>query len=134
MAKTYSTKSKEIIMKYIQENRDRRFRAQDVHRHIVEQGNTTNLTTVYRNLDKLTEQHILMKTRTPENDSFVYQYLEPQSTCNHHLHMQCSSCGKVIHLECGFMSEIQQHLQAHHGFQLECTTSILTGICDNCRG
>lgn len=134
MAKIYSTKSKETIMRYIQENKERRFRAQDVHRHIQEHGGSTNLTTIYRNLERLTEQHVLMKTRAAGDDSFSYQYLEPKGSCDHHLHMQCSCCGKVIHLECGFMSEIQQHLQAHHGFELECTTSVLSGICDRCRG
>lgn len=134
MAKTYNTKSKELIMKYIQANRAKRFRAQDLHHHMTEAGSTVNLTTVYRNLDKLTEQNLLMKVRTTDDDSFVYQYMEPESSCSRHLHMQCSSCGKVMHLECGFMSEIQQHLQAHHGFLLECTGSVLTGLCEDCRG
>ena len=83
-------------------------------------------------LDKLEENKLLMKYKTAENDCATYQYVEPHGNCHEHLHMQCRKCGKIMHLECGLMQEIYEHLLTHHGFRLECPGSVLVGVCGDC--
>ena len=39
----------------------------------------------------------------------------------------------MIHLECGFMKDILAHLEEHHGFALECSSSVLYGMCRECK-
>ena len=63
----------------------------------------------------------------------VYQYVELGQHCEEHLHLKCVKCGCIIHLDCGFMDEIAEHIQKDHGFQLQCKNSILYGICKDCR-
>ena len=99
MGKAYHTKTKDLIIEYIEQNRDRRFRAAEIYSYLLEQGQQVNLTTIYRNLDKLEENKLLMKYKTAENDCATYQYVEPHGNCHEHLHMQCRKCGKIIHLE-----------------------------------
>lgn len=132
MAKAYHTKTKDLILEYIQVNKDRRFKAAEIYYYLKGMGKEVNLTTIYRNLDKLEENRILMKYKTAENDSATYQYVEPYGNCHEHLHMQCRCCGKIIHLDCHLMKEITEHLQEHHGFRLECPASVLVGVCGEC--
>ena len=132
MQKNYRTKCKDGIMEYLEKNKEQSFCAYDIHSYLQNQDMQVNITTIYRNLDKLTDQGILMKYKTSEDESFRYQYVKPHGNCQEHLHMQCRGCGKVLHLECSFMKELSGHLKAHHRFSLECTGSVLIGLCEKC--
>jgi Fur family ferric uptake transcriptional regulator len=128
----YNTRSKEALMAYIEGHKEHSFNAYDVNDYMREKGINVNITTIYRNLDKLTENGTIMKYKTAEDEFCRYQIVKPDSACEHHIHMQCRKCGKVLHLECGFMEEITRHLYEHHGFVLECHGSVLMGLCNEC--
>ena len=133
MGKVYHTKTKDLILEYIQANKDRRFRAAEIFYYLKGMGKEVNLTTIYRNLDKLEENRILMKYKTAGDDSATYQYVEPHGNCHEHLHLQCRQCGKIIHLDCQLMKEIEDYLSVHHEFMLECSSSVLVGLCGDCK-
>lgn len=133
MGKTYHTKTKDLILEYIQANKVRRFSAGEIYYYLKGMGKDVNLTTIYRNLDRLEEENLLMKYKTAKNDSATYQYVEPYGTCHEHLHLQCRNCGKIIHLEGPLMEEIQKYLHQNHSFQLECPGSVLVGLCGECK-
>jgi Fur family ferric uptake transcriptional regulator len=130
----YNTKSKEAIMSYINGHKEHSFSAYDVNDYMQKNGINVNITTIYRNLDKLTEEGAIMKYKTAEDEFCRYQIVKPDATCESHIHMQCRKCGKVLHLECQFMEEITHHLYEHHGFTLECHGSVLMGLCSECSG
>ena len=71
--------------------------------------------------------------RPEHGDVALYQFAEPARNCDSHLHLQCVKCGKVIHLDCHFMDEINEHIEEHHGFSIICKGSILYGTCEKCR-
>lgn len=133
MGKTYHTKTKDLILEYIQVNKGRRFCAGEIYYYLKGMGKEVNLTTIYRNLDRFEEDQILMKYKTAKNDSATYQYVEPHGKCHEHLHLQCKNCGKIIHLEGPLMETIQEHLNQKHSFQLECPGSVLVGLCGECK-
>ena len=133
MGKTYHTKTKELIIEYIKANKERRFRAGEIYYYLKGMGKEVNLTTIYRNLDRMEEENILMKYKTAENDSATYQYVEPHGNCHEHLHLQCKNCGKIIHLEGELMEQIKEFLHTDHGFVLDCPGSSLVGLCGDCK-
>ncbi len=134
MAK-YSTVSHTMIMKYLMDNREKVVTVNDIDNYLKEQGVTVNITTIYRFLNKLSDGGEVMKYVASKGEMSTFQYVnEEEHQCREHLHLNCTKCGKVIHLECGFMKEISQHIGAHHGFVLQCETSVLYGICKACRG
>lgn len=132
MQKTYRTKCKDSIMEYLEKNQETGFSAYDVHEYLRSQDIQVNLTTIYRNLDKLMESGILMKHKTAEDECCKYQYTRPHGNCQEHIHMKCRKCGKILHLECSFMKEISIHLKEEHKFTLDCAGSILVGLCEQC--
>ncbi|MCI8967338.1 MAG: transcriptional repressor [Lachnospiraceae bacterium] len=131
--KKYHTKSRDAIMTYLDMHREHSFSAYDVNAYMRENGIQVNLTTIYRNLDKLTESGVIMKYKTAGDECCRYQCARPHAQCHEHIHMQCRACGKILHLECGFMEEIVRHLYEHHRFALECAGSVLMGVCAECR-
>ncbi|MCQ2521086.1 MAG: transcriptional repressor [Lachnospiraceae bacterium] len=132
MDRKYKTRSKQSIETYLKMQTGRSFTARDLYNYLEEKQETMNLTTVYRNLDKLADEGILMKYKNPEEGSARYQY-GGESSCKDHIHMQCNKCGKIYHMECHFMKEIAEHLEEHHGFKLDCSGSMLNGLCDKCQ-
>ena len=133
MAKQYTTKSKTQILEYVKNRHDKRFTAQEVHDHLSAEDLKINLATVYRNLDRLADEGLLLRYKSMDMSSTAYQYVEQDQDCHNHLHLQCKDCGRIIHLECDFMHEIEEHLQAHHGFSIACKESVIVGLCADCQ-
>ncbi len=132
MQKGYRTKSREDIIGYIERNKERRFSASDVYQYLKERESTINLTTVYRNLEKLTENKVLMRLGYGRDGSELYQYLIPESGCHEHLHIQCNVCGKVFHAEEDFMESVNAYFMKN-GYDLISGESVLIGICEECK-
>lgn len=128
----YQTKSRQMILNYLIMNKDRAVHVSDIISYMEKEKCTVNKTTVYRYLDKLAAEKMLMKYVADKGEKAGYQYVEQNSKCQEHLHLQCMSCGRVIHLDCDFMGEISNHILSEHGFKLCCKDSILYGLCDAC--
>lgn len=133
MAREYRTKYRDWIKNYFETHPDVRIRARDVYDGMKAEGLPVNLATVYRNLDHLENENILRGHKTAGEDEKFYQYMRPRMDCQSHLHLLCSRCGRIIHLNCGFMNEISEHLMKEHGFELDCGQSMLVGLCSDCR-
>lgn len=131
--KGYRTKAKDEIMSYILSNKHRRVSASEIYEHIKNSGKHTNLTTVYRNLDKLTEAGVILKIKNSSDDYSVYQLLDPDGGCDEHLHIQCRGCGHVYHLEGEAMDKINACLLEECGYSIICSDSFLLGYCSSCR-
>lgn len=131
--KKYQTKTNQKIIEYIKTNAEHSFSASDVYSYVLDNGVKANLATIYRNLDKLTEDKTLLKTKSQSSDSFLYQYAGEHGECQSHLHMQCSKCGKIFHLQSDFMGTISEYLSNTYGFKLDCKGSSLSGLCMECR-
>lgn len=130
--KQYRTKWKDCIAEYMKKNAENSFTAADIYSDMTKREEMINLATIYRNLEKLTENGTLMKYKMAGEESCRYQYVTPHGHCTDHIHMQCRECGKIFHLECEFMKEITGHLMEHHGFSLEGKGSMLSGLCKEC--
>lgn len=130
--KEYKTKSRKLILQYLIEEKEHTVSISDVLDFLKEQEELVNVSTIYRYLDKLVSEGKVMKYQNEEGKRAVFQYIEEENACHQHLHMQCVKCGRVIHLNCGFMEEIKGHMMEHHRFRLQCHNSILYGICSEC--
>lgn len=129
----YRTKYRDWMQKYFAAHADEKVRARDVYEKMTAEGLSINLATVYRNLDRFEKENVLKGHKTAGEDEKFYQYMRPKMDCESHLHLLCSRCGKIIHLNCGFMNEISQHLMEEHGFAIDCGQSMLVGLCRECR-
>lgn len=129
----YKTNNRVRIMDYLQKCSDKAVSVPEITDHLAHAGNPVNKTTVYRYLDRLEEEGLVIRYTAEDGRHAAYQYVGESNTCDEHLHLKCLSCGQVSHLECGFMDEIAEHMQKDHGFQIECRNSVIYGYCARCR-
>lgn len=128
----YNTRSRRAILEYIKENDDKSFTVNEIAHYLSKSDININVTTIYRYLDKLTNDGTVIKHTVYSGKISAYQYAKG-SGCRNHLHIQCEKCGKTAHIDCEFMSSIKGHILSHHSFSLDCNKSRLYGLCDICR-
>ena len=111
MSKSYSTVSHTKIMKYLADNKDKLVTVNDIDNFLKGEGIEVNSSTIYRFLNKLSDGGELMKYVAKKGEMSSFQYIgDEKHNCKEHLHLHCIKCGKIIHLECGFMQEIKGHI------------------------
>lgn len=124
----YDTKQRKTIMAYLMQNSDKHLTAEMIAGAL---SDCVGQTTVYRNLDWLVKEHVVIKVDMPNGKGAYYQYLnEPssQKSC----HLLCSGCGEVVNLSCSFISELSSHVDQEHRFKLDNTKTVLRGLCEHC--
>ncbi len=131
--KTYRTTARTKITDFLKDNSGRSVTASDIQTGLKAQNLDINISTVYRYLHRLSSDGLINSYSSDKGDTTLYQYAGADATCNEHLHLQCTNCQRVIHLDCDFMHEINEHIMDHHGFSIECRGSILYGLCNRCR-
>jgi Fur family ferric uptake transcriptional regulator len=131
---SYATKKRSMILEYLKEHSEKDVSVKEIEEGLNQKSeNSINMTTIYRYLDKLAGEGTVLKHTSENGKQSTFQYVEPEAECVNHLHMKCSSCGRIYHINCAFMDEIRQHIYSHHKFMIECKSSMLYGICENCR-
>ena len=123
---SYKTRQKDIILIAIKKQKQV-FTVKEIHQQLKDQ---VGLTTIYRLIDKLVEDGRLRKNVGTNNDAY-YQYLED---CKHdnHFYLKCSSCGKIIHVDCDCINNLYSHIFKNHKFKLNKKNIIIDGICERC--
>lgn len=126
--RTYNTKQREAILQYILSLGNVHVTAAQIAKHF------TNLpvgrTTIYRHLDRLTEEGTLR--RYTGDSGACYQYIGSGDCCGTHFHLKCESCGKLEHLECETLSQIEKHVLCEHAFMVNAQKTVLYGKCGDC--
>ena len=136
MARTreYSTEKRKLILDFLKKHSDEDVSVKDIENYLCNENDiNVNLTTIYRYLEKLERSGSVLKHSDEKNKKTTFQYVVPDGSCHEHLHMKCSVCGKIYHMDCEFMEEFKKHIEQHHGFKLECKNSMLYGLCSNCK-
>lgn len=129
----YNTKSRRYILEFLQNNSNITVSVADILEYLNQKGISVNLTTVYRFLNKLSLEKKVIKISDDGGQRAVYQFVGHKNSCDEHIHIKCTECGKLEHIECDFMEHIRKHLYEDHGFTIKCDGSILYGVCSACK-
>jgi Fur family ferric uptake transcriptional regulator len=102
--------------------------AQEVYEMVNEKHPEIGFATVYRFLRKLTEQNFVTEVRM---GGLPARYeLTPKE---HHDHLTCVDCGKIVEFENDQIESLQDEIAAKHGFKLTDHVLELYGVCSHCR-
>ncbi len=96
------------------------------------QGLQVGQTTVYRALDRLTQDGLVIKIPSVNGSKAQYRYLGEESHSEPGK-LVCLNCGHVLPLKCDMLDSFAAHIRAAHGFSLAGQYLILYGYCDECR-
>jgi Fe2+ or Zn2+ uptake regulation protein len=84
-------------------------------------------TTVYRTLNFLTEQGLVLDTHIG-GGQLVYEI----AGHNHH-HLICRSCKRTFQIEQNLLDELDQRIEESTGFEIESVHLTFFGLCADCR-
>lgn len=127
--KTYHTQQRKNLIDFLQSNSDKAFTVEEIIENTEDEK--LSQSTVYRLMTKLVEEGLVHRTVKGNSRSFVYQYISNEK-CEGHLHMKCTGCGKVYHLDTGVSSVIRNDISDSTGFEVDSHTVIL-GKCNSCK-
>ena len=129
----YKTKQKEQILQYLTSHEGQHVTAQELSRHLEEEGTPVGTATIYRCLDQLVSEGVLRKYTFDSRTCACYEYLPHSHECKRHFHLKCLQCGKLYHVTCEHLSGLEDHILEHHGFQIDQSKTVLYGLCKACR-
>jgi len=130
--KSYHTRQRTLILSCLRENGDRPMTAEMVVAALRGRGEPVGQTTVYRNLDKLVREGVVLRLMAPEGASACYRYLGQPDARTNRCHLLCTGCGQMVHLTCNQIGRLTAHMQQEHGFSLDSFSTILYGRCESC--
>ena len=116
----YKTKQKDILLEYLKKLSGRHVTACDVCDYFKEIGAPIGKSTIYRQLESLVDEGVINKYIIEPNSPACFEYV---GNDHHHdagevcYHCKCQKCGKLIHLNCDELEEIQEHLFKDHRFK-----------------
>jgi Fur family ferric uptake transcriptional regulator len=102
---------------------------EDLYRLVHEKDATVGQTTVYRTLRLLTDAGLAREVRFGDGRAHYEHNYKHQ----HHDHMICKECGKIIEFYSPELEAIQDAMAAKHRFELTSHLLRMIGICADCR-
>lgn len=131
--KEYKTEQRTILLNYLKENSDREFSIDGLAGELEKiSSGRIGKSTVYRQVRELCRSGLLRRFRK-EGKTVVYQYMAHGDDCCNHFHLKCTSCGRLIHLECTDAENLAKHIKEKHDFTLDLSKTVLYGLCRECR-
>ena len=133
MKHAYNTKQRENILRVLRETNGSHITADGLAALLQEQGTPVWNATIYRYLEALVEQGMVRKY-VMEGASACYQYIDAASACAQHHHFKCTGCGRLFHIDCAVLQEMEAHLLREHHLKIDPTRTVLYGQCPECAG
>jgi len=122
------TRQRQLIWEALTTEPERHLSAEDVVDRVRAQLAQVNPSTIYRTLDLLVDEGLLLRTDLGGDRS----YYEPAREHAHH-HLVCERCGSVQHLHDEELGDLRARVEAGTGFALGRAEITLHGLCASCR-
>lgn len=130
----YKTEQKRILKKILEENSDRAYTVEELMEKLAENGseNIPGKSTVYRLITRLTEEGTVKRFLRSGSKQLVYQIVNGEH-CDSHLHLRCTGCGKLIHLDERVSDELLDKVRSISEFSVSEEDTVLLGKCKTCK-
>lgn len=128
----YNTKQRDLILACLKEHQSQHVTADNIMDYLKEQGTSVGQATVYRNLDKLIKEGVVLRYAGAEGQGACFQYVDCTESCSAHYHLVCVACGQMTHLQCEYLDEMTAHLLEHHQFNIDKYKTVIYGLCNTC--
>ncbi|MCM1054673.1 MAG: transcriptional repressor [Bacteroides sp.] len=132
--KSYKTRQRSRVLECLVRNSDRHMTAEEIFEELKTTNTEIGKSTVYRTLEKLIEEGKARKYFSDEGKSACYQYIDENGSCASHFHLKCTRCGRLIHLKCDYLTDVEKHVYERHRFTVDNTKTVLYGVCEDCGG
>ena len=144
MAGRYKTSGRERLISFLSSHPDTPYTVDELASHLhpdspAQRGKGRGKSSLYRQLAGLVADGTVRCDREERGGSdrraaaSVYRYVAGND-CSGHIHLQCSACGRLVHLDCHLADDLLSHIRADHRFSIDPARSVLYGTCEECGG
>lgn len=117
----------EILNLMVEQNKP--LTAADIFSKLKKSNPKLRLSTVYRNLNKFVENNLVSKIEIKkDNKESYFELLQG----NHHHHLICLNCGKIVPLECP-LEDYEEQVSQDTEYKIVEHRLKLYGLCPNCK-
>ena len=131
----YITQQKKTLLDYLARHSERSFTIEELTEGIqntnTREGRAPGKSTVYRLMTRFVEEGRVKRFVRGHSRRFVYQIVSGER-CNYHLHMKCTGCGRLLHLDESFSEELMSKVKKLCDFSVSETDTVLFGTCSDC--
>ena len=127
---SYKTEQRTRLYELLKANPHKFFSAKDIVEALAPYN--ISISAVYRNLAVLTEDGVVKKSIRKNGRESIYRYAD-NDTCRDEIHLTCTNCGKVFHMDHELTKTIQDALDKEDGFQIDKLKTVIFGLCEECR-
>lgn len=131
----YRTEQKKILTEFLSHHRDESFTIDEIEaklRFEAEEGiQLPARSTIYRLIDRLCVEGQVRKFIAPNERKASYQFVAG-GHCDAHLHLQCTDCGKLFHMEESVSDELIRQISRCNNFSVDEEETVLYGRCALC--
>lgn len=130
----YNTEQRKILIDFMSKNSEIPFTIEEL---IIALQNDTNIvsvpgrSTVYRLMNKLVEEGVVKRFVKGHSRHFHYQIVASHH-CHDHIHMKCTKCGKLYHMDNAQTEKILCEVLSSMNFAVDKEETTLYGLCKTC--
>lgn len=125
----YNTEQRNFLLSFLEKNPDKMFSAKQIEAALTDKN--ISRSAVYRNLADLENDGKIKRCSKSGSRETFFQYYDLQS-CRNHIHLSCTKCGKIFHMENKVADNLVTDVEATEGFEISKGETTLFGICKNC--
>ena len=101
--------------------------AEEIYEAVTHEHPNISKATVYRNLNRLSEQGQIHKIEVPGSpDNFEFRTVL-------HYHVNCERCGRIFDVDMPYNHHLEDHIADKHGFIFTGHDIIFKGFCPDCQ-
>lgn len=130
----YQTVQRRLLLKYLELNCEQAFSVEELAECMRADPSfpvVPGISTIYRIMPMLVQDGLVKRFVKSNSRQFLYQMVCGEH-CDRHLHLKCSVCGKIFHMEDNESREILKQVLKNQNFSIDERTTVLFGHCQNC--
>lgn len=130
----YKTRQLKELISYLETIPQRHVTVNDIRDFFKSNGKSIGTATIYRHLERMTEEGLIRKYIIDETSSACYEYIGEKKACHKSscFHCKCKICGRLIHIQSNELLNISELLKTRHNFTVDLQQTVFYGICDVC--
>lgn len=130
----YQTEQKRILLDFLKANSESAFTIEEIAAELAKTKNGTPpaKSTLYRLMTRLVEEKRVRRQAGEKGRQFVYRIIADEH-CRSHLHLQCTECGKILHLDDKLSDRLLQSVKKSSNFAVSEEDTVLMGRCADCK-
>ena len=130
--KNYKTKQKDAVLAYLARHGDAYLTAAQVVAHFQAGADFISRPTVYRQLERLVEEHKATKYNFNGDAGACFRYAGEPEGERDSFRLRCETCERIIVLRCDEVENFSRHIYEDHAFEVNGSKIVFYGKCELC--